>query len=311
MRLFDAAATCRALPLPALIEALRHLFVAGCEVPARQIHAIGDAGSVLLMPAWRPGGRLGIKTVTVFPANGALGLPSVHAAYTLFDARTGVPLAQLDGGQITARRTAAASALAASFLARADARRLLIVGAGQVAALLPEAMRAVRPGLSELQVWARRPTAARALSERLGGQAVTDLQAAVRAADIVSCATLASAPLVHGAWLRPGCHVDLVGAFTPTMCEADADAFGRARVFVDTPEALLKAGDLLQAIAAGALRASDVQGTLQGLCRGESAGRRDAAEITLFKSVGTALEDLAAAELAFGAADNPTHDSAA
>jgi len=301
MRVFDAAATRERLPLPALVDALRAMFVAGCEVPLRHTHKIGDAGTVLLMPAWRPGALLGIKTVAIFPGNGARGLPGLHSVYTLFDASTGVPLAQLDGNEITTRRTVAASALAASFLARSDAQRLLIVGAGRVAGLTAPAMRAVRPGLAEVEVWNRSPAAAETLAAQLGGRAVADLEAAVRRADIVSCATLATAPLVHGEWLRPGAHLDLVGSFTPAMREADGEAFRRARVFVDTAEALAKSGDILQAVAEGAFDTAALQGTLADLCRGERAGRRGADEITLFKSVGSALEDLAAAELVWAA----------
>lgn len=300
-RLLDTEATRARLPMGALVDALRAMFAAGCEVPPRHVHAIGDAGTSLLMPAWQPGGLYGIKVVNVFPANGARGLPALNASYTLFDATTGAVLAVMDGSEITTRRTAAASALAASFLARADARRLLVVGAGRVAALMPEAMKTVRPGLDEVLVWGRRPEAAAALAARVGGRVVPDLEAAVRAADIVSCATLAEAPLVRGAWLAPGTHLDLIGSFTPAMREADGAAFACARVFVDTEEALAKSGDCLQAMAEGAFDRAALQGTLAGLVSGSAAGRRSRGEITLFKSVGTALEDLAAAALAWQA----------
>lgn len=306
MLTFDAEATRAALPMVPLVEALRAMFTSGCEVPPRHVHAIGDAGTMLLMPAWRAGRRFGVKTVNVFPGNTTLGLPALHAVYTLFDATTGVPLAQIDGGEITARRTVAASALAASQLAREDARRLLVVGAGRVAALVPEAMFAVRPGLAQVQVWNHRPARAEALAGRwraagIDATAVTDLETAVRGADIVSCATLATAPLVQGRWLADGTHLDLVGAFTPQMREADADCLRRCRVWVDTAEALAKAGDLLQA-AEGGFDPVAVQGTLAALVRGEAPRRENARECTLFKSVGTALEDLAAAELVFDGA---------
>ena len=309
LRHFDAQAVRERLPMAALVQALREMFISGCEVPPRHAHALGNAGSVLLMPAWRPGGRLGVKTVTIFPGNGALGLPGVHAVYTLFDAATGLPLAQMDGSELTARRTAAASALAASFLARPGARRLLVVGAGRVGALMFEAMRAVHPGIDEVTIWSRKPEAAEMLAVQLqtpGVEARTtsDLQAAVRRADIVSCATLATAALVQGAWLAPGTHLDLIGSFTPAMREADGVCFTRGRVFVDTPEALAKSGDVLMAVAEGAFDTGALQGTLAELCRGERGGRRDDQEITVFKSVGTALEDLAAAELVWSGADN-------
>lgn len=302
----DATATAARLSFEALIPALRRAFAEeGCEVPLRHTHRIADpagaGGSVLLMPAWKPGGLFGLKTVMIFPGNGARGLPGLHSLYTLFDASTGVPLAQLDGNEITTRRTAAAAALAASFLARADATRLLVLGCGRVARLLPEAMRCVRP-ITRVQVWNHRPEGAIALAREwreqgIDVQAVTDLDAAVHEADIVSCATLASAPLVRGAQLREGTHLDLIGSFTPQMRECDAACFARSRVFVDTEEALAKSGDVLGAVAEGAFEAARLQGTLAQLVRGERAGRREAGEITLFKAVGNALEDLAAAEL--------------
>ena len=305
MRIIDTATTRRHLGFAPLIEALRQMFASGCEVPLRYTHAIAAAGTLLLMPAWRVGRRLGIKTVTIFPGNAARGLPGLHSTYLLFDAATGVPLAQLDGNEITSRRTAAASALAASFLARRDARRLLIVGSGRVAALLAEAMRAVRP-IEEVVVWNHRPESARALAAALAAAALNarvtdDLEAAVSNADIVSCATLATAPLIRGEWLRPGTHLDLIGSFTPQMREADAACFARSRVFVDTPEALAKAGDVLDAIGAGAFAAPQLQGTLAELCSGARQGRGKHIELTLFKAVGTALADLAAAERVFDA----------
>ena len=302
----DATATAARLSFEALIPALRRAFAEeGCEVPLRHTHRIADpagaGGSVLLMPAWKPGGLFGLKTVMIFPGNGARGLPGLHSLYMLFDASTGVPLAQLDGNEITTRRTAAAAALAASFLAREDAARLLVLGCGRVARLLPEAMRCVRP-ITRVQVWNHRPEGAIALAREwreqgIDARAVTDLDAAVHEADIVSCATLASAALVRGAWLRAGTHLDLIGSFTPQMRECDAACFARSRVFVDTEEALAKSGDVLGAVAEGAFEAARLQGTLAQLVRGERAGRREAGEITLFKAVGNALEDLAAAEL--------------
>ena len=306
----NAAALRERLPMPALVAALRAMFASGCEAPQRHTHTIGSAGTVLLMPAWRVGGLLGIMTVGIFPGNGALGLPTVNAVYTLFNAQTGVPLAMMDGSELTARRTAAASALAAGYLAREDVQHLLLVGAGRVAALLPEALRAVRPGLLRVSVWNRNAAHARALVANLrqqGWQAdvAGDLQAAVRSAQIVSCATLANAPLVFGEWLTPGTHLDLIGSFTPTMREADGACLARGRVFVDTDEALAKSGDLVQAIAEGHFLSTQLQATLAQLCRGEHAGRASPQEITVFKSVGTALEDLAAAELALAGQTAP------
>lgn len=308
MKVFDAAATRAALPFPALIDALRRLFAAGCEVPKRHVHTWGEtAGDArvtsLLMPAWTAQ-YYGVKVVNIAPGNAALGLPGLHASYLLHDARTGVPLALIDGDEITARRTAAASALAASFVARSDARHLLVVGAGKVAAMLPAAYRAVRP-IDTVTVWARSSDKAEAWAEDLRHQgfearAAVDLATAARQADIVSCATLATAPVVLGRWLKAGSHLDLIGSFTPAMREADDDCFVDAALYVDTDEALEKSGDLLGPLSRGVLAAGDVRGTLAALVRGDAQGRRNDAERTVFKSVGTALEDLAAAILVVG-----------
>jgi len=310
LHIMDAAATRAALPFARLIAALREQFVAGCEVPARHVHRIVDSAgneiTSLLMPAWTrgAGGFYGVKIINVAPANAARGLPGLHASYLLHDATTGRPLALIDGDELTARRTVAASALAASFLARGDARRLLVVGAGRIAALLPEAYREVRD-LGRVEVWARRPDAAESLAARWRGagfdaQAVVVLEPAVRAADIVSCATLSTEPLVHGAWLGAGSHLDLIGSFTPAMREADDDCLRGAAVYADTEEALAKSGDLLGPIERGVFAPADLRGTLASLCRGQAVGRRSDAERSVFKSVGTALEDLAAAVLAYG-----------
>ncbi len=309
MKIIDAAATREALPFDRLIPALRAMFVAGCEVPLRHTHTLADAagnaaGTLLIMPAWQPGACLGIKTVGIFPGNAGRGLPGLHSTYLLFDAQTGVPLAQLDGDEITSRRTAAASALAASFLARADARHLLVVGAGRVGSLLPSAYRAVLP-IERVSVWDRTPAHAQALVERLRADGIDAhpagaLHDAAAHADIVSCATLATDPLVQGAWLRPGTHLDLIGSFTPQMREADDACFeGGARLYVDTAEALQKSGELLGPMSRGVFAAGDVAGTLADLARGTVMGRQRTDERTVFKSVGTALEDLAAAMLVY------------
>lgn len=303
MLILDTPATHHALPLPALIETLRQQFRQGAEVPPRHVHEVPQPGGArltsLIMPAWQAGRYYGVKIVNIAPGNAAQGLPGVQAAYLLFDARTGVPLAHLAGDALTTRRTVAASALAASFLARPDARHLLVVGAGAVAALLPEAYRAVRP-IERVTVWARRASAAQALAAQWRAQgfdatATTHLPAACAEADVVSCATLASEPVVCGDWLAPGTHLDLIGSFTPHMREADDACFQGARVFVDTEEAWQKSGDLLGPIERGLLRIDEVRGTLTTLCKGVATGRKTTNERTVFKSVGTALEDLAAA----------------
>ncbi|HMM87017.1 ornithine cyclodeaminase family protein [Azohydromonas sp.] len=303
MQTFDAEATRAALPFERLVPALRAQFAAGCTVPPRHVHEVAAGAETmtsLIMPAWTAR-HYGVKTVNIAPGNAARGLPGLHAAYLLFDALSGAPLALMDGAVITSRRTAAASALAASWLARGNARHLLVVGAGAVARLLPAAYRVVRP-IERVSVWARRAEAAQRLAALLrddgfDAAAVDALDAAAAAADVVSCATLATAPVVQGRWLRAGSHLDLIGSFTPAMREADDDAFAGAAIYVDTDEALAKSGELLGPMSRGVFARDAVRGTLAALARGEVPGRCDATERTVFKSVGTALEDLAAATL--------------
>lgn len=306
MRHFDLDATRRALPWPALIEALRAMFRDGCVMPVRHHHTFAVPGepdaTLLLMPAWQVGTYLGVKLASVVPGNAFRGLPAVAGLYVLASARTGEILATMEGGELTARRTAAASALAADHLARAEASTLLMIGTGRLSLNLIQAHAAVRP-IARVGIWGRNPAkAARVADEasRLGFAAapVADLDAALAEADIVSAATLSLEPLVRGARLRPGAHVDLVGAFTPAMRESDDETMRRGRVFVDTRGGALKeAGDIVQAIAAGVLRPDDIAGDLVALVRGEAVGRTGPDEITVFKSVGAALEDLAAAIL--------------
>jgi ornithine cyclodeaminase/alanine dehydrogenase-like protein (mu-crystallin family) len=317
----DTLTTRKLLSLPDLIEALRKLFKEGCVVPPRHVHQINSPtttssssspqttlGTVLLMPAWREGKRMGIKTVTIFPENPIkYNKPGLHSMYTLFDANTGEPLLQLDGNEITSRRTAAASALAASFLARQNAQTLLVVGAGRVASLTYDAMKIVRPSIQQVLVWDLFPKTALLLVDELKKRGVNvkhveHLQAGVEAADIVSCATLSrNTPLIQGSWLRPGTHLDLIGAFTPEMTEADPQCFAKSSVYTDTLEPMIKAGDVLNAMKAGTFDPKlHHKGTLESMCRGQSTYlRKNNDEITLFKSVGTALEDLAAAELCY------------
>jgi alanine dehydrogenase len=307
MRILSAADVEAALDWDSLIERQRRAFRRGAEVPVRHHHEIptpgGEPGTLLLMPAWQAGRRIGIKLATIFPDNASQGLPSVMGAYLLLDGKTGAPLALIDGPTLTVKRTAAASALASGYLSRPDCERFLMIGTGSMAPYLVMAHAAVRP-ICNVLIWGRSPDKAARLAKRLDRPdfrvaATDDLEAAVRGADIVSCATLSKAPLVRGEWLQPGQHLDLVGAFRPDMRECDDAAIRRARVFVDTREgALAEAGDIVQPIESGALDPADVAGDLFDLTRGERAGRRFYDQITLFKSVGTALEDLAAAELA-------------
>ena len=298
-----------ALPFDQLVPALRLAFASGATVPPRHHHDIprseGTQAVLLLMPAWQEGGCLGVKVATIYSGNGKRGLPSVYSTYLLCDAATGRPLALIDGAQITDRRTAAVSAVAASFLARADARSLLIVGAGRIAALAADSFTAVRP-IDRVSVWARALDKAESLAAHLRASghdavAAASLRDAAGEADIISCATMSTEPLICGEWLRPGTHIDLVGSFTPAMREADETCVRRSRVYVDSPEAIVESGDLAGPIANGALDRQAIVGSLADLAAGRVAGRQSADEVTLFKAVGTALSDIAAAALVYRA----------
>lgn len=260
----------------------------------------GSDESFLALPAWLPGQAIGVKLVTVMPANPAAGKASVQALYALFDGADGSPLALLDGTELTYRKTAADSALGARHLARPDARTLLMVGAGGLAPHLVAAHRAVRPSIERVLVWNRTEGRAHAVAAALGATVVDDLAAAVAAADIVSTATMTTAPLVAGRWLRPGTHLDLVGAFLPAHREVDDDAVTRADIYVDDREATLhEDGDLVIPLAAGLIDASDVRGDLWELCRGDVPGRTDDDAITLFENGGGGHLDLMTARVAW------------
>ena len=305
MRFIDAAGIDAALNFPKLINALRTAFAGHATVPVRHHHTIlqdgGPPATCLLMPAWDDV-ALGVKVVNVFPGNGALGLPAVHGTYLLMSGSTGATLGVMDGGRLTQWRTAAASALAADYLASATAQTLLMVGAGALAPFLMRAHASVRP-IRRVLIWNHKPARAAMLVEDMAGEPFTvevtdDLESAAREADIISTATLSATPLIKGEWLKAGAHLDLVGAYTPTMRESDDEAVRRAQLFVDTRAGALKvAGDLVQPIAAGVIRAEDIRADLFDLARGSVVFKRQPGDITLFKSVGTALEDLAAATL--------------
>lgn len=302
----DAQEVAEALPYDQLIGALEATFASDYVVPARSHYEValpgGNPGTLLVMPAWRPGSHMGVKVASVFPDNASKGHPSVYATYLLMDAKTGVPLAVLDGSEITLRRTAAASALASSYLSRSCASRLLMVGTGSLAPHLVAAHATARP-ITDVLVWGRRREAADRLANRLAGSTFAvsvcdDLEQGIGTVDIISCATLTREPLVRGEWLQPGQHLDLVGAFNPQMREADSRAVARAEVYVDTKAgALAEAGDIVQAIDDGSLKETDIRGELRDLVTNKVSGRTTDAAITLFKSVGSAIEDLAAAEL--------------
>ncbi|MCW9035472.1 MAG: ornithine cyclodeaminase family protein [Rhodospirillales bacterium] len=303
----DAQQVIKTLDYPSLIDQLGKAFNDNFTVPLRHHHTIGGNGAdgtLLLMPAWKQGEVIGIKIASVFPDNNQQNLPAVMASYLLLNGKTGEPLAMIEGRELTARRTAAASALASRYLSRPDSNHLLMVGTGKLAPELIRAHSSVRP-LKKVTIWGRSLEKADALSKSLrneGFQVRTtdDLEGAVAQAHIISCATLSENPLVKGAWLQPGQHLDLVGGFRPQMRETDDDAIKRCRLFVDTREGACKeSGDIADPLNRGIITHDDINAGLFDLCRGTHEGRDTVQEITLFKSVGTALEDLAAAQLVF------------
>ncbi len=305
---FNSEQIQQALPCNALITALRDAFRSQVYAPRRHVHSLSSSGSstLLVMPVWQSEGHTGVKLVTVASGNRELGLPTVQALFILLDTATGTPLALMDGEELTLRRTAAASALASEYLSRPDSEHLLIVGTGTLAPYMAIAHSAVRD-IRRLTVWGRdlqkahdtlQKIQALGLPASVAVDVVQDLEHASSNADIISCATTSREPLLHSTAIRPGTHIDLVGGFKPDMREADDALMATAALFVDTVDgALAEAGDLVQPLQAGLISRSSVLADLAGLTTGFHQGRSDAQQITLFKSVGTAIEDLCAADL--------------
>ncbi len=292
--ILDADDVARAAPYGELIDAL----AAGHRQPEplarRTVFKPDDSDqSFLGLPAWQPGEALGVKLVTVFPSNPAAGRPSVQAVYVLFDGANGDPLALLDGTELTYRKTAADSALGARFLARPDAGTLLVVGAGGLASHLVAAHRAARPSIDRVLLWNRTRRRAETVAEAIGATVVDDLDAAIGAADVITTATMTKDPLVAGHLVRPGTHLDLVGAFLPDHREVDDEAVRRADLYVDDRVATLtEDGDLVIPLTAGLISAADIRGDLWQLCRGDVSGRTSDDAITLFENGGGGHLDL-------------------
>lgn len=290
-----------------LMERLRQAFRSGAETPDPTRLRI-DArtrrdADLRVEPVWRGGGSIGVRIAASFPDNADQDLPCAQGAFLLMDGKTGAPRAVIDGPALARRRAAVASVLAAGYLARNDAQRLLVAGAGPLAMEVIEAYTALTP-IKHVLVWARRPEKAKKLVARFHRpkfriEATEDLEGAVRGAQIIACATSSRTPLIRGEWLSEGAHLDLLGGVAPDMREADDECLRRSRVFVDTRTGAQRdAGDIIQAVASGALHPEDIAGDLYELTRGEKAGRRFYDQITLFKAVGAPLEDLTAAEIA-------------
>lgn len=304
MTIFDKEQLAKSLNYPDLILQLEKAFRADYVVPTRLHYNFENPkedrqSTLLLMPAWEAGKYVGVKLIIVAPNNGTYNLPSIQGTYTLFDAHKGIPLAQMDAKELTNRRTAAASALASRFLSRENSDTLLMVGTGSLAPYLIEAHKSVR-NIKKTLIWGRRFERAKEIAQILGAEAIEDLESGVQQADIISTATLSQTPLVLGKWLQPGQHLDLVGSYRKDMRETDDAAIQISRIYVDTIEGATKeSGDLFIPLQNNIIKKQNVLGDLFDLCHARCEGRQTMEEITLFKSVGHALEDLAAASLAY------------
>ena len=306
MKVYDRKNVASSLQYGILIEALREAFSSKITAPERVQHTIenknGSDATLLLMPAWKMGEHIGIKIVSVFPENTTQNMSAVHANYFLMNANNGKPIAIMDGTELTLRRTACASALAADYLVKKKVDTLLMVGTGNLAPHMIKAHCVVR-NYSRILIWGRNKEKAERLALSLDIKdkeivAKNDLKDASNVADVISCATLSQRPLIMGDWIKPGQHLDLVGAFTPDMAEVDSKAVAMSKIVVDTYEgALSESGELINALKEGCIKKKDILSDLRGLILKEKSIRNDSNDITLFKSVGTALEDLAAAEL--------------
>ena len=313
MRFIDATQVSNALSYPALVDILDQAFRTGAISPLRHHHKIAlenrPEAMLLLMPAWSAsapgaltaGPYIGIKVITMFPDNSSrLSKPGICGVYLLLSSDSGEPFAIMDAPTLTVWRTAAASALASRYLSRPDASRMTLIGAGALGEYLIRAHASVRP-IKQVSIWNRTPANAKALAAKFAGSGLdvtvaTHLETAVRSSDIVSTATISSTPIVKGGWLKAGSHLDCVGAYRPDMRETDDDCVRRARLWVDTRiGGLNEAGDVVIPLKAGFITEAHVLGDLYELARGQSPLRQSGDEITMFKSVGASIEDLAAA----------------
>ena len=300
------------LQYSALIPAIEKGFCSDIQVPMRHHHDYynpveQNESSLLLMPAWNPGQALGIKCVTVSPSNAKYDLPSINGVYILYDAVKGLPKALLDAKSLTKIRTAATSALASSYLSRVDSKSLLVVGTGALAPELIKAHSEVR-SFESVFIWGRDPQKALGVAESLRDSievnVVEDLDAQVSQSDVISCATLSTSPLIKGHYLKKGTHVDLVGAYRKDMREADDEVISRSSLFVDSIETAPKeTGDLVIPLEEGLISLQDIKADLFELSTGKKSGRSNDEEITCFKSVGHALEDLVAAQMVLNSLD--------
>jgi ornithine cyclodeaminase len=309
MRYISASELDEAVVFSQLVEGLRHAHFR--DVEHVETHAIqqdhrGGTAQLYILAAWQRQSVISLKAFTVFPEDPERppDMPNVQAVQFLFDGRTGQPLACLDGNWLMWKKTAADSALGADYLARSDAETLLMVGAGKVAPHLIRGHLSVRSSLRRVVIWNRTPGRARRLADEIDSDGVSatatdDLEGAVRSADIVCCATMSNSPLIQGAWLQPGTHVDAVGGYSSAMREVDDEVIRRSRVYVDSPWGAVYCGDIASPIERGVIRESDLTGDLFRLVREECEPRRTQEEITFFKNGGGGHLDLMTAQLAY------------
>ncbi|KAK4279293.1 hypothetical protein QN277_011092 [Acacia crassicarpa] len=283
------------------------------QSPIRQSYEVSPSSSLLLMPSWSSSPSfpyMGVKLVTHFAQNSAINLPGVQATYDLFSSTTGQPLASMDATDLTLYRTSCVSGLASKYLARLDSQVLVMVGAGNLAPHLIKAHLSAIPSLRKVVIWNRTAEKARILAEKMqesdegilqgvSFESNASLDEITGLGDIVSCATNSEVALVKGEKLKVGAHLDLVGSFKHSMKECDDEAIKRGRVFVDNEAAMVEAGELVGAFARGVIKKEDIVANLVELAAGDKVGRTNSEEITVFKSVGSALVDLLAAQLVY------------
>ncbi|ATE65776.1 ornithine cyclodeaminase family protein [Rhizorhabdus dicambivorans] len=299
----DANAIGRLSDQAALLAALKKAFGSVALQLSRAHYDLPQPGNVLLVMPSVDQRQVGVKLITVAPGRGRTGHPSVNGLYVLLDAETGDTVALLDAAALTVVRTAAVGALAASLLAPPDARTMLMIGTGALAEPLVRSHAAVRP-LERVFIWGRDGRKAEAVATRLGGvvprvEVIADLERGVSSSHIVCSATNSSQPLVRGAWVTPGSYVSLIGSFAPDMRETDDALMERARLVVDTPDALRESGDLIGPYQAGLLGPVKDLGEL---VRGGTPAEEKLRDIIAFKSVGVGMADLAVAQLLLAAA---------
>ena len=308
MKIINRDQLLKELKFPEIIKALAEGFCQDFTVPPRphfhyENHVDDTQSSLLFMPAWGMEGFMGLKIVTVTPGNHRRNLPTIQGSYLLLDMVTGDVIAQIDATTLTYLRTACTSAVASNFLSRENSSKLLMVGTGGLVPYLISAHASVRP-IEKVMIWGRNYEKAAELIKTLNKPAISiypvrNLNAAIPEADIISTATLSKRPLIKGSCLVPGQHLDLVGSYRADMREADDQTIRKASIFIDTNCGMVESGDLKQPLDAGVIREENIKGDIFNLCRREVSGRRNQSQLTLFKSVGHASQDLIVAVLAY------------